>query len=133
MLYSKDKRQNRGQSGQRSTNKVQREQKQKRIPREAWMFVMCVVSKDKKGKMQDNQDKETSTDEVQTEYKRIKVPPRAWMFVLRVVLYKETSKDNKDRMDHVRKIKQEDRKGKNEKKTKNPVENIGVSFFVRVV
>ena len=81
--------------------------------------------------MQDNQDKETITEEVQTEHKRIKVPPRAWVFVLRVVLYKETSKDNKDRMDHVRKIKQEDRKGKNEKK--NPVESIGVSFFVCVV
>jgi hypothetical protein len=39
------------------------------------MFVMCVVSKDKKGKMQDSQDKETSTDEVQTEYKRIQKAP----------------------------------------------------------
>jgi hypothetical protein len=45
---------------------------------------VCVVSKDKKGKMQDNQDKETSTDEVQTECKRIqkrKFPPKAWMAV----------------------------------------------------
>ena len=51
VLYSKDKRQNRGQSGQRSTDKVQTEQKQnKKIPPWAWMFVLCVVSKDKKAK-----------------------------------------------------------------------------------
>jgi hypothetical protein len=34
--------------------------------------MLCVVSKNKKAKMQDNQDKETSTDEVQREYKRKK-------------------------------------------------------------
>jgi hypothetical protein len=35
-------------------------------PARAWIFVFCVVSKDKKAKMQDNEDKETSTDEVQS-------------------------------------------------------------------
>jgi hypothetical protein len=36
------------------------------------MFVLCVVSKDKKkGKVQNILDKETSTGGVQTEYKRI--------------------------------------------------------------
>ena len=36
------------------------------------MFVLCVVSKDKKGKMQNNQDKERGTDKVQNtrEYKK---------------------------------------------------------------
>jgi hypothetical protein len=38
------------------------------------MFVLCVVGKRQKGKMQDNQDEETNTDEVQTEYKRKKIP-----------------------------------------------------------
>jgi hypothetical protein len=47
-----------------------------RIPPGAWMFVLCVLSKDK-GKMQDSQDKGRST-----EYKRIKrkVPVGANIF-----------------------------------------------------
>jgi hypothetical protein len=42
-----------------------------RILSGAWMFVLCVVSKILKGKMQDIQDKETSKVEVQSarEYK----------------------------------------------------------------
>ena len=37
--------------------------------------MLCLDSKDKKGKMQDNQDRETSTDEVRTEDKKIKRNP----------------------------------------------------------
>ena len=46
-----------------------------RILSGAWMFVLCVASADKKGKMQDNQDRKTGKDEAQTEYKRIKEFP----------------------------------------------------------
>jgi hypothetical protein len=38
-----------------------------RIPSRAWMFVLCVISKDR-DKMQGNEDKETSTDEEKVEY-----------------------------------------------------------------
>ena len=46
-----------------------------RIPPEAWMFVLCVVTK---GKMQDNEDKDTSTDPVHStrEHKKILVVAR---------------------------------------------------------
>ena len=50
---------------------------------------VCVVSKDKKGKMQDNEDKETSTDEIQStrEYKKENSRRRhGWLSILRGVL-----------------------------------------------
>jgi hypothetical protein len=39
------------------------------------MFVLCVVSKRERGKMQVKEKKEASTDEVQTENKRIQKNP----------------------------------------------------------
>jgi hypothetical protein len=57
-----------GQSGQRSLDKVQTENKKK--PRDMNVRVVCFKQK-QKGKMPDSQDKDTSTDEVQTENKGI--------------------------------------------------------------
>ena len=55
------------------------------LPRE-WMFALCVVSKYKKDKMQDNEDEETSTDEIQREYKRIQKNPAGGKECLSCVL-----------------------------------------------
>ena len=49
------------------------------------MFVLCVVSKDKKGKCRTIKNEETSADEIRTEYKRIqKRNPTAGMDIRRL-------------------------------------------------
>ena len=63
VLCGKGQKANPGQSGQRSTDKVQRTTIRK--PRRgAWMFVLCTVSI-KKGQNADNDDKGTIANKVQ--------------------------------------------------------------------
>ena len=69
VLYSKDKRQNAGQSGQRNMDKVQRDNKNKSC--RGHEYLCCVLYRKDKGTSQDNEVKETSTGEVQRESKRM--------------------------------------------------------------
>ena len=55
------------------------------------MLVLCDASKEKKGKIHDNQDKETSTDEVRKENKRIQKKNRADGITIRLCVLADHS------------------------------------------